>query len=212
MDVKVTYSMVANTGPKRSPGRPREFDPDAALDRAVELFWADGFEGVDVARIARAAGVTKPSLYRLFGDKSALFLQALQRYGQTIGAAPLAAFDAQPEIGDAVSTLLEASVRAATTEGRPRGCLMACVAAAQAEGSEDIRAEIARGLGVLADVLERRFEEEMTNGRLSTTTSARARSRLIVDMMQGLSLRARAGALRDDLLGDARSYVTLVLS
>ncbi len=209
---RVTYSMVANTDRKRLPGRPRTFDPDAALDRAVELFWADGFEGVDVARIARAAGVTKPSLYRLFGDKSALFLRALRRYGQTIGAAPRTAFDAHPEIGDAVGALLEASIRAATTEGRPRGCLMACVAAAQAEGSEDIRVEIARGLGALADVLERRFEEEMTNGCLSTTTSARARSRLIVDMMQGLSLRARAGTRRDDLLEDARSYVVLVLS
>lgn len=203
--------MVANTGRKRAPGRPREFDPDAALDRAVELFWADGFAGVDVARIARAVGVTKPSLYRLFGDKSALFLQALRRYGQTVGAAPLAAFDAQSAIGDAVGALLEASVRAATTAGGPRGCLMACVAAAHAEGSEDIRAEIARGLGALADVLEYRFAAEMANGRLSTATSARARSRLIVDMMQGLSLRARAGARREDLLADARSYVALVL-
>ncbi len=204
--------MVANVDGKRPPGRPRAFDPDAALDRAVELFWADGFEGVDVARIAHAAGVTKPSLYRLFGDKSALFLQALQRYGQTIGSAPLAAFEAQPTLADAVRALLEASVRAATTEGRPRGCLMACVAAAHAEGSEDIRAEIARGLGVLADVLARRFEKEMANGGLSTATSARARSRLIVDMMQGLALRARAGARREDLLEDARSYVALVLS
>ena len=203
--------MVENTVAKRLPGRPREFDPAEALDRAVEMFWADGFAGVDVDRIARAVGVTKPSLYRLFGDKSSLFLHALQRYGETVGAAPLAAFSEQPNIVDAVRALLEASVKAGTMEGGPKGCLMACVAVVQAEHSPDIRAEITRGLSALAGILERRFEREASNGALPPIPSARARSRLVVDLMQGLLLRARAGASRKDLTEDARGYVPLVL-
>lgn len=204
--------MVANTISKRLPGRPREFDPEEALDRAVEMFWADGFEGVDVDRIARAVGVTKPSLYRLFGDKSSLFLHALQRYGETVGAAPLAAFNAQTDIADAVGALLEASVKAGTTESGPKGCLMACVAVVQAEHSPDIRAAITHGLSALAGILENRFEQEASNSTLPSTSSARARSRLVVDLMQGLLLRARAGTSREDLLADARNYVSLVLS
>lgn len=203
--------MVENMISKRPPGRPRGFDPEEALDRAVEMFWANGFEGVDVDRIARAAGVTKPSLYRLFGDKSSLFLHALRRYGGTVGAAPLAAFDAQPDIADAVRALLEASVKAGTMEGRPKGCLIACVAVVQAERSPDVRAAITHGLSVLAGLLEQRFGEEASSGALPATPSAWARSRLVVDLMQGLLLRARAGASRDDLLEDARSYVPLVL-
>ncbi len=204
--------MVANTVAKRLPGRPREFDPGEALDRAVEMFWADGFEGVDVDRIARAVGVTKPSLYRLFGDKSALFLHALQRYGETVGAAPLAAFQAKPDIAGAVQALLEASVIAGTPERGPKGCLMACVAIVQAEHSPEIRAAITRGLAGLAEMLERRFEQEAIEGAIPATPSARARSRLTVDLMQGLLLRARAGTSRDDLLADARDYVPLVLN
>ena len=204
--------MVENSPSKRLPGRPREFDPGEALDRAVEMFWADGFEGVDVDRIARAVGVTKPSLYRLFGDKSSLFLRALQRYGETVGAAPLAAFNAQPDIADAVRALLEASVKAGTREGGPKGCLMACVAVVQAESSLDVRAAITHGLSTLAGILERRFDQEASNGALPPIPSARARSRLIADLMQGLLLRARAGALRDELLEDVRSYVPLILS
>ena len=196
---------------KKRPGRPRGFDPEAALDRAVELFWAHGFEGVDVARIAQAAGVTKPSLYRLFGDKSSLFLQALERYKRTVGVLPLAAFEAEPEIAVAVQALLEEAIRCATAGGRPRGCLMACVAIAQAEHSEEIRTAIEGGLSALSDILACRFETEMSNGCLSANTSARARSHLVVDLMQGLLLRARAGVPRDDLLEDARSYVALVL-
>ena len=203
--------MVDNMTTKRLPGRPREFDPDEALDRAVEMFWTDGFEGVDVARIARAVGVTKPSLYRLFGDKSSLFLHALQRYGETVGAAPLAAFNAQQNIVDAVQALLEATVKAGTRESGPKGCLVACVAIVQAEHSPGIRAAIVRGLSTLAGVLEQRFEREARNGTLPSLPAARVRGRLVVDLMQGLLLRARAGALRDELLVDARSYVPLVL-
>ena len=212
MESRVVYAMVANAREKRPPGRPREFDPDAALDRAVELFWADGFEGVDVERIARAAGITKPSLYRLFGDKSSLFLHALRRYGRTVGAGPLITFEAEADIADAVTALLVGTVKAATTEGRPRGCLMACVAVTQAERSEQIREALAHGLATLSETLARRFEKEMSNGRLSVGTSARTRSQMVVDIMQGLMMRARAGASTSSLLENASDYVELVLS
>ena len=72
--------MVANSLPKRSPGRPQAFNPEEALDRAIEMFWAHGYEGVDVDRIARAVNVTKPALYRAFGDKPTLLLKAVERY------------------------------------------------------------------------------------------------------------------------------------
>ena len=71
--------MVTNIA-KRPPGRPKGFIPDEALDRAVEMFWEHGYEGVDVDRIARAVNVTKPALYRAFGDKSTLLLRAVERY------------------------------------------------------------------------------------------------------------------------------------
>ena len=204
--------MVANVKPKRGPGRPREFDPDDALDRAVELFWADGFDGVDVERIADAAGVTKPSLYRLFGDKSSIFLHALRRYGETIGSAPLAAFESQSNITDAVGALLEQTVKAATTDGRASGCLMASVATAQAGRSEEIRSAVAHGLATLTEMLANRFGQEMAAGRLSPSMSAETRSRLLVDLMQGLMLRARAGASRAQLSRDAQSYVPVIIS
>ena len=197
--------------PKRLLGRPREFVPEEALDRAVEMFWADGFEGVDVDRIARAVGVTKPSLYRLFGDKSSLFLHALGRYGDTIGAAPLAAFAAQPSVADAIKALLEASVKAGTMENGPKGCLMACVAIVQAEHSPEIRTAITRGLAALAEILEKRFEEEVGRGNLPADPPCRTRSRLVVDLMQGLLLRARVGRSRDDLLADVQSYLPILL-
>ena len=71
--------MVTNIS-KRPRGRPKGFIPDEALDRAVEMFWEHGYEGVDVDRIAHAVNVTKPALYRAFGDKPTLLLKAVERY------------------------------------------------------------------------------------------------------------------------------------
>ena len=95
---------------KRPRGRPKGFIPDEALDRAVEMFWEHGYEGVDVDRIARAVNVTKPALYRAFGDKSTLLLRAVERYGLTYGAPRMAAFQAEPDIHKAVTAFCEATV------------------------------------------------------------------------------------------------------
>ena len=62
-------------------GRPREFDPDAALEEAMRLFWAKGYEGTSVADLTETLGISKPSLYAAFGDKQSLFDAALKRNG-----------------------------------------------------------------------------------------------------------------------------------
>src|ERR1700721_4762124 len=61
-------------------GRPREFDTDAALEKAMRLFWAKGYEGTSVADLTKALGISRPSLYAAFGDKQSLFRAALERY------------------------------------------------------------------------------------------------------------------------------------
>ena len=109
--------MVTNIA-KRPPGRPKGFIPDEALDRAVEMFWEHGFEGVDVDRIARAVNVTKPALYRAFGDKSTLLLRAVERYALIYGAPKMAAFEAEPDIHKAVTGFCEATVNTATGDAR----------------------------------------------------------------------------------------------
>src|SRR5688572_3296306 len=72
----------ARTAPKRSqgPGRPRSFDPDLALDRAMRIFWRQGFEGTSLADLTESMGINRPSLYAAFGDKAALFQRAVERY------------------------------------------------------------------------------------------------------------------------------------
>ena len=201
--------MVVNVPMKRPPGRPKGFIPDEALDRAVEMFWEHGYEGVDVDRIARAVNVTKPALYREFGDKSTLLLRAVERYA-TYGAPRMAAFQAEPDINKAVTAFCEATVNTATGDACG-GCMMAAAALGQSERVTEIRSYLAQRLTAAADVFAKRFEQEMKAGRLTRTPSAKVRGRLLVDLLQGLQLRAKTGIAREQLLQDARSYVPLIL-
>ena len=201
--------MVTNIQ-KRARGRPKGFIPEEALDRAVEMFWEHGYEGVDVDRIARAVNVTKPALYRAFGDKPTLLLRAVERYAITYGAPLLAAFQAEPDIHKAVTAFFEAAVNTATGEARG-GCMLAAAALGQSERVAEIRSFLAKGVTASADVFAQRFEREMKAGNLTSTPSARARGRAIIDLIQGLRLRAKAGITREQLLQDALSYVPLIL-
>jgi AcrR family transcriptional regulator len=201
--------MVTNVV-KRAPGRPKGFIPDEALDRAVEMFWENGYEGVDVERIARAVNVTKPALYRAFGDKATLLLKAVERYAMTYKAPIMAAFNAEPDIHKAVTSFCETTVKTASSGSRG-GCMMAAAALGQSERVTEIRSYVARGLAASADILAKRFEKEIKAGRLTRTPSAKVRARALVDLMQGLQLRAKAGIPREQLLQDARSYVPLIL-
>jgi AcrR family transcriptional regulator len=201
--------MVTNTS-KRPRGRPKGFLLDEALDRAVEMFWEHGYEGVDVDRIARAVKVTKPALYRAFGDKSTLLLKAVERYALTYGGPIMAAFQAEPDIHKALTAFCESTVNLASGEARG-GCMMVAAALGRSERVTEIRSYLAKGLTAAADIFAKRFEKEMKAGRLTRTPSAKVRARAFVDLMKGLQLRARAGIPRKQLLQDARSYVPLIL-
>ena len=201
--------MVTNRS-KRPRGRPKGFIHDEALDRAVEMFWEHGYEGVDVERIAQAVNVTKPALYRAFGDKSTLLLKAVERYAITYGGPIMAAFQAEPDIHKAVTAFCEATVNTAAGDARC-GCMMAAAALGQSERVTEIRSYAAKGLTATADIFAKRFEKEMKAGRLTRTPPAKVRGRLLVDLLQGVQLRAKVGITREQLLEDVRSYVPLIL-
>ena len=90
--------------------------------------------------------------------------------------------------------------------------MMAAAALGHSERVTEIRSYAAKGLTATADIFAKRFEKEMKAGRLTRTPSAKERGRALVDLMQGLQLRARAGVAHEQLLQDARSYVPLILS
>lgn len=140
-----------------------------------------------------------------------LLLKAVERYAKNYGSPMVAAFLAEPDIRKAVTKFCEATVHTATNEPRI-GCMMASAALGQSEHVAEIRSFVAQGLSASAEIFAERFEKEMRAKRLSRNFSAKARGRALVDLMQGMLLRAKVGVPRKELLQDARSHAALVLA
>ncbi len=148
--------------------RPLSFDPDQALDRAMHLFWRDGFAQVSIQAITDALGINRPSLYATFGDKEALFLKALQLYRQRYPGRALDALNAAPAGRAQLVALFEAVRDAYTEPNTPPGCMMMC---ASMEWSKE---------GAVLDFL-RRFREEFLDAVRRAVAEAQAKGEIAPD-------------------------------
>src|SRR6185369_1639575 len=106
-------------------GRPREFDRDEALHRAMKLFWEQGYEGTTLADLQEAMGdITPPSFYAAFGSKETLFREAVELYKQSQGAPIAKALAGGPTARDSIEAFLRAAAEKFCQPGNPRGCMM----------------------------------------------------------------------------------------
>src|SRR5438309_11392407 len=99
----------ANGKPVMPRGRPREFDREAALERAMQVFWRHGYEATSVSDLTRAMGINPPSLYAAFGDKEQLYLSAIERYEQGRREVVAQLLDEAPSARQAIERLLAAA-------------------------------------------------------------------------------------------------------
>lgn len=179
----------------RPRGRPRQFSVDAALDRAMEVFWERGYAGASLDNLTAAMGLNRPSVYAAFGDKRALFLAALDRYATTLGRAPLEAMLRERDAVEGMRAFLGAAVELALRGPVPRGCLIACVAAEVAACDPDARERVRRAISATESAVAAYLGER----RPAAGPHAAALAHLLVSAMQGLAIRARAGVPREEL-------------
>src|SRR5271168_2171201 len=112
----------------RPRGRPRSFDEREALEKAAQVFWSKGYDGVTIDDLVAGMGVGRPSLYAVFGDKRTLFLRVLKDYAEKKGARAAKALLSPRALRDSLAGFLRHAVESATKKGCARGCLFVCVA------------------------------------------------------------------------------------
>ncbi len=183
-------------------GRPREFDRDVALQRAMELFWAQGYEGTTLADLQKAMGdITPPSFYAAFGSKEALFREAVQLYKTTLGVPIVKALTEGVTARESIEAYLRAAARNVCQPGKPRGCMIIlsgfnCMPANKAV-EDFVRAE--RSLG--ETLLRKRLRQGVVQGDLSKKADLNALATFYTGVADALALRARDGASRKALAG-----------
>src|SRR5271154_2089910 len=199
--------MVQNS--TRTPGRPRSFDETVALEKATQVFWSKGYDGVTIDDLVEGMGVGRPSLYAVFGDKRAIFLRALKAYAERKGASAAKALLAPQSLRDSIAGFLRYAVESATEKGSARGCLLVCVA--PLVNDAEVRRFLQRTVAGAAALVEGRFRDGITAGEIPSDFPVAVRASQVIDLGRGLTMRAQMGAPRKPLLKDAQEAADLVL-
>lgn len=177
-------------------GRPRAFDRDEALRRAMRLFWTCGYEGTSIADLTAAMGINKPSLYAAFGCKEALFREAVSLYDRVESQAVTQALRDAPTGRDAVEALLRVNVAAYSDPEKPAGCMVVLAALLGTPENESLRAALAENRRQGQEALRRRLEQDVAAGALPPGTDTARLAAFYTTVLQGLSVQARDGASR----------------
>src|SRR5215472_814825 len=179
-------------------GRPRSFCKEEALDRAMTVFWRQGYEGASMADLTRAMGINPPSIYACFGSKEGLFKAVLERYDQRRASFMAHVLEAASAQKAAETYLMGVAAFAADTSGRnPPGCLM--VQGGLSCGDTMIPDTLARHRAEKEAMLRARFEDARNSGDLPTSCDPAALARYLIVMANGICVQASAGATAEEL-------------
>jgi len=181
--------------------RTKEFDPDAALQRALELFWERGYEATSMSDLVEHLGIARASIYATFGDKHTLYLRALDRYVRTREPDPIEMLSQPGPVLPAVRALVEAYAAESVCDERRRGCMVVNTAielmSRDPQAARQVEANWDAMETALTSALTRaRAQDEMPEGK-----DPRALARFLLVLLQGMRVLGRAhpdpGRLRD---------------
>lgn len=202
---------VQNTGGGKPRGRPRAFDPDDALDRAMDAFWDAGFAGTSLDALGAATGLNRPSLYLAFGDKRALYRAAMRRYSEGTLAALEKLLARRPLRAALERAFARTIAFYLSGEKAARGCFLVGTALAEAVNDAEVRDALLSDLRGADRILEARFAAARGEGDLPAGAPADAAlAGLASSVMHGFAVRARAGAPAAEMEAIAAAAVELI--
>jgi AcrR family transcriptional regulator len=180
-------------------GRPRSFDKDDALKKAMYVFWEKGYEGTTMADLIQSIGMKAPSIYAAFGNKDAIFKEVVQSYLPIVVNGQLKALNSSPKIYDAVEATLKACVSLYTGKDNPHTCLVMTGAINTApEHTEHVET-----LRALRDdykgAWKKRFEMAKTDRQLTDRAKPSELAEYFTTLIQGMTIKAKDGATEDEL-------------
>lgn len=192
-------------------GRPPAYDRDVALGRAGETFWRNGYSATTLDELGRAMQMNRPSLYAAFGDKHAIYLQALTRYAEASQQKLEHALCEKRPLQEQLMAVYDGALAIYLAEkSGPRGCFLVGTAVSEAVEDAAIRHALLAALTAMDRAYEARFDRARSDGELPVDADPRALAQVASAVLNALAVRARAGEPRDVLRTTARTAVALL--
>ncbi|WP_319518615.1 TetR/AcrR family transcriptional regulator [uncultured Martelella sp.] len=192
-------------------GRPRNFDRDEALQRAMQVFWAHGYEGTSMTQLIEAMGIASPSIYAAFGSKEQLFREAVDLYVTSEAEPSWGALDRIGDVRQALRTMLFASIDLFVATDAPRGCLVILGATHLGTSNMTVRTILRNQRGRFRDRLVKRLTRAIEDGDLSGDTDLTALADAILAFFSGLAIEAVDGATKAKLRAAADLFCQRLL-
>jgi TetR/AcrR family transcriptional repressor of nem operon len=190
--------------------RPREFDEVTALEAAIECFWDRGYEATSVRDLADKMGISAPSLYNAYGDKHALFAQALERYLDLSARALIKRLEDSLPPKQAVRRFIEEIIKRSVNDRERRGCFLVNSALEVAPHDKELGAFIADRLAEIEAFFYRSIKAAQAEGAVPRYRAAKDLARLLLGVLLGIRVLARSKPERALLEGVARPALALL--
>ena len=180
--------------------RPREFDEEQALARAMEVFWKKGYQNTSLDDLLEAMGIQRGSFYNTFGSKKETYLRAIDRYTEFMfnGGPYTQAAQLEPGLG-ALATLYDNYIDSVTGDAKPRGCFLAHVSKEHRGDDPAIQQAIVKGIGRMRGIVRRSIEAAQRDGDLPEEVSAEGMATLFMSVAWGIHVMAEAGMPKENL-------------
>jgi len=185
--------------PKRR-GRPRAYEPEIALGKALDLFRKQGFAATSLDDLSEATGMNRPSLYGAFGDKRELYIKSYQRYREDARASMVEIFRQEMPVRQRLERIYAAALNIYLSgETGPRGCFTVVTAASEAVADPEIRAMVIEGLTELDKAFASCFRRAKEKGELPASADPAALAQLASATVHTIAIRSRARVPRKEL-------------
>lgn len=196
--------------PHKSKGRPRTFDREVALTRALGVFWQRGYEPASVAELCSAMAINPPSLYAAFGNKAQLFMEAVQHYEDVYWNAAWQQMEDTPDVHEAMSAFLSDAARILTSQEVPCGCMVILAATNVSPDSQKVHQALQALRQEGKDCFRARLSRAAKEGQLPAGTDVEALAATMNTLLEGMSLQARDGVSRGYLESIATTVMVLL--
>jgi TetR/AcrR family transcriptional repressor for divergent bdcA len=174
-------------------GRPRAFDRELAVDKAMLLFWRHGFDSTPLSLLKDELGISAASFYAAFGSKEGLFKEAVERYSNSYGKASAPLWDVSISPRDALEQALRAAAQMQTDRKHPLGCLLVLATTTTSADSEHLQELLAKARGRVRDGVKLCLTRAQHAGELAEQANLKALCDIFCTFMFGITIQARDG-------------------
>ncbi|MCJ9701754.1 MULTISPECIES: TetR/AcrR family transcriptional regulator [unclassified Bradyrhizobium] len=197
--------------PKRR-GRPRAYEPEVALGKALDLFRRQGFAATSLDDLSEATGMNRPSLYGAFGDKRELYIKSYQRYREEAGASMAMIFREEMPLRQRLERIFASALNIYLSgETGPRGCFTVVTAASEAVGDPEIRGMVLDGLTELDKAFANCFRRAREKGELPESADPVVLAQIASATIHTIAIRSRARVSRKDLEAIVKGAIDVML-